>query len=92
MDVVRILVRTKSNMSLNKPFNVDINENTYQIKIVEDTSVSLQIIMSKKLNSESRSDNDSDEDEHGDPLAYHLSETPETFILTPYSPTRKIIK
>lgn len=36
MDVARILVRTKYSMVLNETFNMEINDNIYRIKMVED--------------------------------------------------------
>ena len=48
MDVARILVRTKYTMILNEAFNMEINNNVYRIKLVEDEYVLKRILMSVK--------------------------------------------
>lgn len=37
MDVARIIFKTKYSMALNDPFNIDVNNDMYRMKIVEDS-------------------------------------------------------
>lgn len=47
MDVVRILARTKYSMGLNEAFNIEIHNNVYRVKIVEDMHGPKRIVVPK---------------------------------------------
>lgn len=49
MDVARFLVRTKYSMVLNETFNMEINDNIYRIKMVDDMHEPKYIIIPKEV-------------------------------------------
>ena len=67
MDVARVLVRTKSVSFLNEIFNVDVNDTTYSIKMVEDFHRPITYPFQsteKVVNHVSESDSSDDDDHH----------------------------
>lgn len=67
LDVARILVRTKYNLVLNEIFNVDINDNIYRVKLVEDMHGPKRIVIPTKteINEPDGDDSSFSSDESG---------------------------
>lgn len=62
MDVARFLVRTKCSIVLNESFSVQINDEVFRIKMVEDYHAPLRIGVRNKHECSNKSEIDSDSD------------------------------
>lgn len=82
MDVSRIQVRTKYSMNLNQIYNVDINDNVYRIKVVEDEYGPKRITISKTSknnNKGSKTEDSSEEDEGAWNMNVEVAESEESW-------------
>lgn len=63
MDVARVPVKIKYFLILNQTFNVEVNNNVYMIKLVEDNHFLKQIVISKEITTDKVSDEESEQDD-----------------------------
>lgn len=63
MDVARIPVKTKYCLVLNQTFNVEVNNNVYMIKLVEDNHILKRIVISKEIKTDKVTDEESEQDD-----------------------------
>lgn len=66
MDVTRFLVRTKYSMVLIETLNMEINDNIYRIKMVDDMHEPKHIVIPKEVEGGGSHENSSSEEDEDD--------------------------